>query len=156
MLPLTPTTSTPVEFPSPSFVVLEIPTTTGVVPSGGKVYPWMLLAQLPRCRPDNTSQHAIIRGEAHRRCLYQEQQGVQTDQRSVDSGAYDGESVLAVHAVGLFTIINHHKVSDYGIRTIGTEGHSRSRAIRIDGIGPGARVKPELNELPFTTTCSTP
>ena len=66
--------------------------------------------------------------------------GWATDQRSVDSRAYDGERMLAVHAVGLLTIINHHKVSDYGIRTIGTEGHSLSRAIRIDGIGPGVRV----------------
>ena len=72
--------------------------------------------------------------------LYQGQQGCATDQRLVDSRAYDGERMLAVHIVGLLAIINHHKVIDYGIRAVGTVTHRRSRAIRIDGIGPGVRV----------------
>ena len=53
---------------------------------------------------------------------------------------YDGERMLAVYAVDLFTVINHHKVIDYWILTVGTGGYRLSRAIRIDGIGPGVLV----------------
>ena len=58
----------------------------------------------------------------------------------VDPRAYDGERMLAVYAVDLFTVINHYKVIDYLILTIGTGGFRLSRAIRIDGIGPGVLV----------------
>lgn len=58
----------------------------------------------------------------------------------VDSRACDGERMLAVYAVNLFTVINHHKVIDYQILTVGTGGYRLSRAIRIDGIGPGVLV----------------
>jgi hypothetical protein len=36
---------------APSFVVLETPGTTRVVPSGRKICQWMLLAQVPGARP---------------------------------------------------------------------------------------------------------
>ena len=67
-------------------------------------------------------------------------QGGATNQRSLDSRAYDGECMLAVYAVDLFTVINHHKEIDYWILTVGTGGYRLSRAIRVDGIGPGVLV----------------
>ena len=55
--------------------------------------------------------------------------------------------MLAVHIVGLLTIINDHKVIDYGISTIGTVSHRLSRAIWIDGICPRVRVPTRVERI---------
>jgi len=70
-----------------------------------------------------------------------------------DGDRRDGTCVN--HLMDFRAVSNHHKVQVNGTLTRGAVDHSRSGAIRVDGIRPGVRAPLERGGMPLTTMWST-
>src|SRR5260370_20919639 len=57
----------------------------------------------------------------------------------VDPVGDRGGSIRVDYLIDLFAVIDHHEVQVHGTLSRAAVDHSRSGAIRVNGIGPGAR-----------------